>query len=44
VESFGFTSTLNGPGGASGTASIATVRNYSLCDIAGCSSAPVKKS
>jgi hypothetical protein len=39
VESFGFTSILNGAGGASGTASIATTRNYSLCDIAGCSSA-----
>jgi hypothetical protein len=39
VESFGFTSMLNGAGGASGTASIATKRNYSLCDIAGCSSA-----
>ena len=39
VESFGFTSTLIGPGGASGTASISTNRNYSLCDIAGCSSA-----
>jgi hypothetical protein len=39
VESFGFTSTLIGPGGLDGTALIATSRNYSLCDIAGCSSA-----
>jgi hypothetical protein len=39
VESFGFTSTLIGPGGHSGTASISTNRTYSLCDIAGCSSA-----
>lgn len=39
VESFGFTSTLLGPGIMSGTASISTNRNYSLCDIAGCSSA-----
>jgi hypothetical protein len=39
VESFGFTSTLNGAGANSGTASIAMGRNYSLCDIAGCSSA-----
>ncbi|MEK6299707.1 MAG: hypothetical protein AABO41_03220 [Acidobacteriota bacterium] len=39
VESFGFTSTLLGPGIMSGTASISTSRNYSLCDIAGCSSA-----
>ena len=39
VESFGFTSTLNGPGSLAGTASVATTRNYSLCDIAGCSSA-----
>lgn len=39
VESFGFTSTLNGPGAMSGTASISTNRNYSLCDIGGCSSA-----
>jgi hypothetical protein len=39
VESFGFTSTLNGAGAINGTASIATNRNYSLCDIAGCSSA-----
>ena len=38
VESFGFTSTLKGPG-MNGTASTSTVRNYSLCDIAGCSSA-----
>jgi len=39
VESFGFTSTLNGAGSVSGTASITVNRNYSLCDIAGCSSA-----
>ena len=39
VESFGFASTLNGPGPMAGTAAIATNRNYSLCDIAGCSSA-----
>ena len=39
VESFGFTSTLIGPGALEGTASISTNRNYSLCDIAGCSSA-----
>jgi hypothetical protein len=39
VESFGFTSTLNGAGPMNGTASVATDRNYSLCDIAGCSSA-----
>lgn len=39
VESFGFTSMLNGPGAMNGTASINTNRNYSLCDIAGCSSA-----
>jgi hypothetical protein len=39
VESFGFTSTLAGPGSMAGTAAISTVRNYSLCDIAGCSSA-----
>ncbi len=39
VESFGFTSTLIGVGGMDGTALIATNRNYSLCDIAGCSSA-----
>jgi hypothetical protein len=39
VESFGFTSTLIGPGGLDQTALIATSRNYSLCDIAGCSSA-----
>lgn len=39
VESFGFTSTLNGPGSFEGTAAIATDRNYSLCDSAGCSSA-----
>jgi hypothetical protein len=36
VESFGFTSTLLGPSGMEGTASISTSRNYSLCDIAGC--------
>ena len=39
VESFGFSSTLIGPGPMSGTASISTNRNYSLCDIGGCSSA-----
>jgi hypothetical protein len=39
VESFGFTSTLIGAGSMPGTASITTNRNYSLCDIAGCSSA-----
>ena len=39
AESFGFTSILNGPGPMDGTASITTDRNYSLCDIAGCSSA-----
>lgn len=39
VESFGFTSTLVGPGGPAGTASVATDRRYSLCDMAGCSSA-----
>jgi hypothetical protein len=39
VESFGFTSMLNGPGMVNGTASVATSRNYSLCDIAACSSA-----
>jgi len=39
VESFGFTSQLLGPGGQPETASIGVSRNYSLCDIAGCSSA-----
>jgi len=39
VESFGFTSTLIGAGVMDGTASISTNRNYSLCDIGGCSSA-----
>jgi len=39
VESFAFTSTLTGPGAAGGTAAVAEVRRYSLCDIAGCSSA-----
>lgn len=39
VESFGFTSTLIGAGNMTGTALVTTNRNYSLCDIAGCSSA-----
>jgi len=39
VESFAFTSTLDGPGAFAGTAAVSTNRNYSLCDIAGCSSA-----
>lgn len=39
VESFGFGSTLRGPGSRPGTASVALARRYSLCDIAGCSSA-----
>jgi len=39
VESFAFTSTLMGPGAGSDTAAVAEVRRYSLCDIAGCSSA-----
>jgi len=39
VESFAFTSTLAGPGAANGTAEVTEVRRYSLCDIAGCSSA-----
>ena len=39
VESFGFTSTLIGAGSMTGTALVTTNRNYSLCDIAGCSSA-----
>ncbi len=38
VESFGFTSTLTGAG-AAGTAAVTLDRRYSLCDIAGCSSA-----
>ena len=39
VESFGFTSTLIGPGISNDTATVSTNRNYSLCDIGGCSSA-----
>jgi hypothetical protein len=39
VESFGFTSTLLGPGDTAGTAAVALPRRYSLCDAAGCSSA-----
>ena len=39
VESFAFTSTLTGAGKAAGTAVVTTDRCYSLCDIAGCSSA-----
>lgn len=39
VESFGFTSMLDGPGSFDATAAVSTNRNYSLCDIAGCSSA-----
>ena len=39
VESFGFTSTLIGAGKITGMALVTTNRNYSLCDIAGCSSA-----
>lgn len=39
VESFAFTSTVNGAGTVGGTASVVVNRNYSLCDIAGCSSA-----
>jgi hypothetical protein len=39
VESFAFTSTVTGPGAPAGTADVLTVRRYSLCDIAGCSSA-----
>jgi len=39
VESFAFTSTLIGPGSATSTASVSIARRYSLCDIAGCSSA-----
>jgi hypothetical protein len=39
VESFAFTSTLTGAGSAAGTASVTETRRYSLCDIAGCSSA-----
>jgi hypothetical protein len=38
VESFAFTSTLTGPGTAD-TAFVSENRRYSLCDIAGCSSA-----
>jgi len=40
AESFGFTSTLVGPGNpAKQFAAVALLRRYSLCDIAGCSSA-----
>jgi len=39
VESFGFTSTLEGKGKYPATASVTLQRRYSLCDIAGCSSA-----
>ena len=39
VESFGFTSTLVGPGSTSEFATVALPRRYALCDIAGCSSA-----
>jgi hypothetical protein len=39
VESFGFTSTLVGPGTTGQSATVALPRRYSLCDIAGCSSA-----
>jgi hypothetical protein len=40
VESFGFTSTLVGPGSVVGRmASVTLSRRYSLCDITGCSSA-----
>ena len=39
VESFAFTSSLNGPGAIANTASVNVNRCYSLCDIAGCSSA-----
>ncbi len=38
VESFAFTSTLTGAG-TGGTAAVTITRRYSLCDIAGCSSA-----
>jgi hypothetical protein len=39
VESFAFTSVLTGQGTSAGTAAVAVNRSYSLCDIAGCSSA-----
>jgi hypothetical protein len=39
VESFAFTSTLTGAGTNTGTANVTFDRRYSLCDIAGCSSA-----
>ncbi len=38
VESFAFTSTLAGPG-PDGSAAVGLKRRYSLCDVAGCSSA-----
>lgn len=39
VESFGFSADLQGPGSKPETAKVAMERCYSLCDIAGCSSA-----
>ena len=39
VESFAFTSSLIGPGQGANTAAVSVNRCYSLCDIAGCSSA-----
>jgi Lysophospholipase catalytic domain len=39
VESFAFTSTVMGAGTPAGTAAVQVIRRYSLCDIAGCSSA-----
>ena len=39
VESFAFTSTLNSGGTPNQTASVTINRQYSLCDVAGCSSA-----
>jgi len=39
VESFAFTSKLNSGGVPNKTASVSIARRYSLCDIAGCSSA-----
>ena len=39
MESFGFTSTLDGAGARADTAAITLDRRYGLCDIAGCSSA-----
>lgn len=39
VESFAFTSKLTGKGHNAGFATVSTDRRYSLCDIAGCSSA-----